>query len=101
MGDLHCFERKLYKMQNRNGYCGDGQAKTGTHRRGQFGFGAKGHGIPSAHKARRSTTLKKDDGTLILGGETSHIHRNTPWKQKWKLMKDGDLWAAFWMFWTS
>ena len=46
-------------------------------------------------KTRRTTTLKREDGTLILGGRTSHLHRPTPWRQRWKLMKDGDLWQEF------
>ena len=46
-------------------------------------------------KARRDTRLKESDGALILGGKTSHLHRGTPWRQKWKLMKDGDLWHIF------
>ena len=46
-------------------------------------------------KARRATTLKGEDGTLILGGRTSRLHRRTPWRQRWELMKDGDLWQEF------
>ena len=46
-------------------------------------------------KARRDTRLKENNGALILEGKTSHLHRCTPWRQKWKLMKDGDLWHTF------
>ena len=46
-------------------------------------------------QARRCTKIKEDDGTLILGGRTSHLHRRAPWRQTWQLMKDGDLWDAF------
>ena len=46
-------------------------------------------------RARNDTKLKEDDGTMILGGRTSHLHRKTPWKQRWSLMKDGDLWQQF------
>ena len=30
-----------------------------------------------------------------MGGEVSPLHRKTPWKRCWDLMKDGDLWKCF------
>ena len=52
----------------------------------------KGNAYLDHLRAREATKLKEDDGTLILGGRTSHLHRKAPWKQRWTLMKDGDLW---------
>ena len=55
----------------------------------------KGTVILEHQQQRNKTKLKEQDGTLILGGATSHLHRESPWKQRWQLMKDGDLWQVF------
>ena len=48
------------------------------------------------HARKRSTTrTKEEDGTLLLGGEVSQYHRDSPWKKCWQLTKDGDLWRKF------
>ena len=31
-------------------------------------------------QAINETKIKEEDGTLILGGRTSHLHRKTPWR---------------------
>ena len=41
------------------------------------------------------TGTRNDNGALLLGGEVSPYHRESPWKRCWKLMKDGDLWGSF------
>ena len=55
----------------------------------------KGNAYLEHLRDREATKLREEDGTLILGGRTSHLHRRAPWKQKWVLMKDGDLWRQF------
>ena len=38
---------------------------------------------------------QQEEEELMLGGIESKLQRNTPYKQRWKLMKDGDLWENF------
>ena len=48
------------------------------------------------HLRRRAKESRQDpDGTKVLGGKTSHLHKESPFKQIWALMKDGDLWQLF------
>jgi len=55
----------------------------------------KGTVILEHQRQRNGAKLKEQNGALILGGTTSHLHRESPWKQRWKLMKDGDTWKVF------
>ena len=55
----------------------------------------KGTAILEHQKNKNEAKLREQNGALILGGATSHLHRDSPWKQRWKLMKDGDLWQGF------
>ena len=55
----------------------------------------KGTTIIEHETKRRTTRTRNDDGALLLGGEVSPYHRESPWKRCWKLMKDGDLWGSF------
>ena len=55
----------------------------------------KGGAIIEHQKQRREHELKEKDGALKLGGFYSPLHRQSPWKKAWQLMKDGDLWKAF------
>ena len=52
----------------------------------------KGEKIIDHARKRNTTRIKEDDGALLLGGDTSPYHRETPWKRCWQLTKDGDLW---------
>ena len=45
------------------------------------------------HLKRRTSEMWHDDwGRKILGGRASCLHRPTPFKTRWAMMKDGDLW---------
>ena len=55
----------------------------------------KGNTIIGHEKMRTQTERVDDDGALLLGGEVSPYHRQSPWKKCWGLMKDGDLWQVF------
>ena len=46
-------------------------------------------------KQRGEHELREKDGALKLGGFLSPLHRQSPWKKAWQLMKDGDLWKSF------
>ena len=35
------------------------------------------------------------NGTMQLGGGKSRLHKASPFKQRWALMQDGDLWQVF------
>ena len=48
------------------------------------------------HQRKRSSAkLRSSDGGLRLGGETTPLHRESPFKKRWFLMKDCDLWRKF------
>ena len=55
----------------------------------------KGQNIIQQHMERRRADLFEDDGTMILGGRESPLHRVEPWPRRWALTKDGDMWKAF------
>ena len=45
------------------------------------------------HAILRSTRcLRKEDGTLNLGGTMSWLHRERPGERRWACTRDGDLW---------
>lgn len=46
-------------------------------------------------EAKPSTKLKNDEGALILGGATTPLQGETPFKKVWGQIKDGDLWEQF------
>ena len=46
-------------------------------------------------RQREDTTLVEEDGTLRLGGEISHLHRENPWTRPFNYMANGDLWQHF------
>ena len=46
-------------------------------------------------KQREETILEEEDGTLRLGGEVSHLHKEHPWKRPYDYMANGDLWQHF------
>ena len=48
----------------------------------------KGTAILEHQQSRNEAKLKEQNGALILGGTTSHLHLDSPWKQNWKLVKD-------------
>ena len=48
------------------------------------------------HLRRRTKERGFDDeGRGILGGRASSLHKSTPFKQRWAMMKNGDLWEVF------
>ena len=56
---------------------------------------AKGTALIEHQAKRLQHKLEGEDGTLELGGNYSPLHRESPWKRPWQLMKDGDLWRSF------
>ena len=40
---------------------------------------------------KESTQLRNPRGGLKLGGKISPLHRETPFRRKWHVMRDGDL----------
>ena len=51
----------------------------------------KGNAIIKHYKDRAEAELTSKDGQMILGGRTSTLQRNAPFKTPWSRMKDGDL----------
>ena len=48
------------------------------------------------HIGKQQTFKKQDEeGRVNLGGISSPLHRDTPWKKRRGLAKDGDLWKQF------
>ena len=48
------------------------------------------------HLRRRAKERWYDDkGIGILGGKASSLHKPTPFKERWAMMKNGDLWEVF------
>ena len=48
------------------------------------------------HQIRRQDAkLREENGGLRLGGSISTLHRESPFKRIWALMKNGDLWSFF------
>ena len=52
----------------------------------------KGMAINEHQEKKEKQDLESSDGVLELGGNLSPLHRESPWKMGWQLMKDGDLW---------
>ena len=70
----------------------------------------KGTKIITHQRKRAEATLRNQDGGLILGGTSTPLHRESPFKRRWHTMKDGDLWKMFqdfvkwkgpWSVWLS
>ena len=55
----------------------------------------KGNATIEHQKQRSYTRLYDEEGRMMLGGKTSHLHRESPWKRTWQLSKDGDVWEQF------
>ena len=48
------------------------------------------------HLLRRNNEASfTEDGTKILGGRTSSLDKPSPFKERWALVKHGDLWQTF------
>ena len=43
---------------------------------------------------RNETSLFNEQGAMIVGGSTSHLHRKSINKRPWDLVKNGDLWGS-------
>ena len=43
---------------------------------------------------RREVKIFTNQGAMIIGGTTSHLHRRTMNKRPWALVKNGDLWES-------
>ena len=52
----------------------------------------KGNEIIQHERRREKEERISTNGRRMLGGTKSRLHRQTPYKQKWASMKDGDLW---------
>ena len=46
-------------------------------------------------KLKAEAKLRGEKGQLMLGGKTSKLHRETPFKNNWGNFKNGDLWKIF------
>ena len=55
----------------------------------------KGEQIIEHETKTNKAKLRDEGGALLLGGENSPLHRESPWRKTWRLMKDGDLWQKF------
>ena len=55
----------------------------------------KGTAIINHIKKQQDFQKKDEKGRLNLGGVSTPLHRDSPWKKRWELMKDGDLWKQF------
>ena len=49
-------------------------------------------------KKKLEKNLHNEEGQMMLGGESSPLHREAPWRRPWALCKDGDLWQQFYNF---
>jgi hypothetical protein len=70
----------------------DGPVHMGTD---SLAFIKKGEKIIEHLRDQEEVKTKTEDGTMLLGGKTSRLHREMPWKGKWTSIKDGDLWKSF------
>jgi hypothetical protein len=43
---------------------------------------------------RTKVDLRTEDHAPRLGGTYTNLHRSSPFKRPWKIMKNGDLWEA-------
>ena len=43
---------------------------------------------------RKEATLVNEQGAMIIGGKTSHLHNKSMSKRPWALEKNGDLWES-------
>ena len=55
----------------------------------------KGNEIIQHERRREKEERICTKGRRMFGGTKSRLHRQTPYKQKWALMKDGDSWENF------
>ena len=55
----------------------------------------KGNAIIQHLRDQEDLQRHDEEGTMILGGNKSRLHRSSPFKQKWALMRGGDLWETF------
>ena len=51
----------------------------------------EGNKIIKRLKGRAETKLENEDGSMILGGVTSPLQAQTPYKRRWAITKNGDL----------
>ena len=54
----------------------------------------KGTAIIDHEKEKAKAKFYNEDGSMNLGRKVSKLHRDTPWKKAWSLIKDGDLWVG-------
>ena len=55
----------------------------------------KGSQIIKYYDERERMKRSEEAKGKRLGGTSSRLRRSTPFKQPWRLMKDGDLWEMF------
>ena len=52
----------------------------------------KGQKVITHQREKGRAHLRNKDGGRIPGGKISSLHRGSPFKKRWHVMKDGDLW---------
>ena len=50
--------------------------------------------ITDHQRKRKEVRLENEQGAMIIGGMTSHLHRRSLSKRPWALTKNGDLWES-------
>ena len=55
----------------------------------------RGNAIIKHLRKQQTQSRYSQQGAKLLGGCTSRLHRPSPYKQRWALMQDGDLWEVF------
>ena len=55
----------------------------------------KGNAIIVHQRSQLQLDAEGHDGVRLIGGGRSRLHRSSPFKQRWALMRDGDLWQVF------
>ena len=43
---------------------------------------------------RKEVSLVNEQGAMIIGGTTSHLHKRSMSRRPWDLVKNGDLWES-------
>ena len=55
----------------------------------------KGNAIIQHLRKQQTLPRHNRNGAMIIGGNTSRLHRPSPFKQRWALMRGGDLCEVF------
>ena len=55
----------------------------------------RGNAIIEHQRRQLAQDIRDHKGTIRLGGGRARLHKSSPFKQRWALMQDGDLWQLF------